>query len=193
MAKPIAVQKLKHGKALCGKTFGGFVDTFNWLVDFCLSIQGDKDVNNANGRILFDRSNESAPVIRFSAGKGGGGGGGGDSAQTGGCWLLEDRGDETASQFWLTNCWYNVGGITRQSSDINVQSLVAGVTAGTAILCATFSPSVSAAMYADLTALNTAQVGETKYVVPLYVLGTDGEIVTDLRNAPQIQIFEGTL
>ena len=66
MAKPIAVQKLRHGKALCGKTFGGFVDTFNWLVDFCLSLKGDKDVNNANGTVTVDRSDPSAPVIRCS-------------------------------------------------------------------------------------------------------------------------------
>lgn len=64
MAKPIAVQKLRHGKALCGKTFGGFVDTFNWLVDFCLALKGDKDVNNANGTVSVDRSDPSAPVIR---------------------------------------------------------------------------------------------------------------------------------
>ena len=73
MAAPIAAQKLKHGKALCGKTFGGFVDTFNWLVDFCLSLQGDKDANNANGSITVDRSNKSAPVIRLVATKGGAG------------------------------------------------------------------------------------------------------------------------
>ena len=64
MAQPAAVQKLKHGKALCGKTFGKFVETFNWLVDFCLSIQGDADVNNANGTITVDRADPSAPVIR---------------------------------------------------------------------------------------------------------------------------------
>ena len=64
MAKPATVQKLKHGKALCGKTFGGFVDTFNWLVDFCQSLQGDKDANNANGVISVDRSDPSAPIIR---------------------------------------------------------------------------------------------------------------------------------
>ncbi|MBQ2630407.1 MAG: hypothetical protein IJG13_12080 [Kiritimatiellae bacterium] len=80
MAKPATVQKLKHGKALCGKTFGGFVDTFNWLVDFCQSLQGDKDANNANGVISVDRSDPTAPVIRASPAheNGSGGGGGGD-------------------------------------------------------------------------------------------------------------------
>lgn len=73
MAKPIAVQKLKHGKALCGKTFGGFVDTFNWLVDFCQSLKGDKDANQTTGTITLDRADPSAPVIRGTMAKGGGG------------------------------------------------------------------------------------------------------------------------
>ena len=74
MAKPIAVQKLKHGKALCGKTFGGFVDTFNWLVDFCQSLKGDNDANQGNGTITVDRADPSAPVIRGTNVQGGGGG-----------------------------------------------------------------------------------------------------------------------
>lgn len=82
MAKPIAVQKLKHGKALCGKTFGGFVDTFNWLVDFCQSLKGDKDANQGNGTITLDRADPSAPVIRGTNAQGGsGGGGGGDEPE----------------------------------------------------------------------------------------------------------------
>ena len=72
MAAPIAAQKLKHGKALCKAVFGRFVDTFNWLVDFCSSLKGDRDVNPAgDGRITVDRSDPSAPVIRCS-GCGGG-------------------------------------------------------------------------------------------------------------------------
>ena len=72
MAAPIAAQKLKHGKALCKAVFGRFVDTFNWLVDFCSLLNGDRDVNPAgDGRITVDRSDPSAPVIRCS-GCGGG-------------------------------------------------------------------------------------------------------------------------
>jgi len=66
MAKPVAVQKLKHGKALCGATFGQFVETFNWLVDFCLNLKGDKEFNAANGTVIVDRSDDSAPVIRVA-------------------------------------------------------------------------------------------------------------------------------
>ena len=72
MAAPIAAQKLRHGKALCKAVFGGFVDTFNWLVDFCSSLKGDRDANPAgDGRITVDRSDPSAPVIRCTGCKGG--------------------------------------------------------------------------------------------------------------------------
>ena len=36
-------QHLKHGKALCGKVFGRFVETFNALVDFMLGLRGDAE------------------------------------------------------------------------------------------------------------------------------------------------------
>lgn len=188
MAKPAAVQKLKHGKALCGKTFGRFVETFNWLVDFCQGLQGDKDANNANGRISLDRSDESAPVIRLSAGAGGNGGGGGGGGDGSGCWqLVLDEDEETAS---LVSCWCNVGGMSRYYGNFDVTSLVTGATG---ILCARLSSgSATPVMYSNLLALNSAQEDESAYVVPLYEI-TNGEVATDLRNAPQIQVFEGSL
>ena len=78
MAKPAAIQKLQHGKALCGATFGGFVDTFNWLVDFCTGLRGDGD-NNGSGTLTLDRTMDAAPTIRtLESENGGDGGGGGD-------------------------------------------------------------------------------------------------------------------
>lgn len=50
-------QHLKHGKALCGKVFGRFVETFNALVDFMLGIKGDADGKNGEGHITYDREN----------------------------------------------------------------------------------------------------------------------------------------
>ena len=79
MSAPMAVQKLKHGKALCGKTFGQFVETFNWLVDFCLSLKGDRDSDpDGNGRVQVDRADPSAPIIRLASSSVGGGGSGPD-------------------------------------------------------------------------------------------------------------------
>ena len=68
-------QHLKHGKALCGKVFGRFVETFNALVDFMLGIKGDADGKNGEGHITYDRENN---IIRCDGCGGKGGGGGGD-------------------------------------------------------------------------------------------------------------------
>lgn len=65
-------QHLKHGKALCGKVFGRFVETFNALVDFMLGIKGDADNKNGEGHITYDRKNN---IIRCT-GCGGGENGG---------------------------------------------------------------------------------------------------------------------
>ena len=67
-------QHLKHGKALCGKVFGRFVETFNALVDFMLGIKGDADGKNGEGHITYDRKNN---IFRCDGcgGKGGSGSG----------------------------------------------------------------------------------------------------------------------
>jgi len=60
-----ARERLKHGKALCGKVFRTFVETFNWHTSFCLNLKGDGDFPGSNGNITLDRSNPDFPVIRF--------------------------------------------------------------------------------------------------------------------------------
>lgn len=75
------LQYLKHGKALCGKAFANFVETFNHLVNFSVNLSGDNDTAGGSGHITVDRADPSHPIIRCSGcGKsnGGSGGGGGD-------------------------------------------------------------------------------------------------------------------
>lgn len=182
MAKPIAVQKLKHGKALCGRTFGGFVDTFNWLVDFCLSLEGDKDANTANGRISLDRSDESAPVIRYVKSS--------DNSDdldsfSSGCWRL-DIGENAT---YLRDNYYNAGGKTGMVGDIDVTS---HMTSG--FLAAIFEGpgNCSVNLYQSLSALQFAQDDKDTYVLPLYLLA-NGKVVLDMRNIPHLQVFEGSL
>lgn len=69
-------QRLKHGKALCGKVFSGFVETFNALVDFKDNLKGDDDVSRGNGHIRVDRTNPRFPIIRCSGCRSGGDSGG---------------------------------------------------------------------------------------------------------------------
>ena len=79
------LQYLRHGKALCGKVFANFVETFNHLVNFSVNLSGDNDTAGGSGHITVDRADPSHPIIRCSGcGKSNGGGGGGGAGQGGG-------------------------------------------------------------------------------------------------------------
>ena len=126
---------------------------------------------------------------------GDGGGGGNDdesaSAQRG-CWKLtlqepEYEGEGVGS-FIISDCYYNVGGITKLAGPFSVSAAAEG------FLCALFAigGNVSVVIYATQSALASAQANENTYIVPLYEIGS-GTVLLDMRNAPQIQVFEGTL
>ena len=79
MARPARIEKLMHGRLLCGSVFRFFVETWNWLTSYVDNLKGDADVNPKNGYITVDRTDPDAPVIRLRADrlpKGGSGGGG---------------------------------------------------------------------------------------------------------------------
>lgn len=63
--RPAVLQYLKHGKALCGKVFAGFVETFNHLVSFSANLKGDADLPGAKGGVSVDRSNPDNPILRL--------------------------------------------------------------------------------------------------------------------------------
>lgn len=112
-----------------------------------------------------------------------GGGGGVD-----GCWSIEYVEEDGVTSITLRNCYYNVGGKTKVEADPgNVPADASG------FLCAVFEAgNVSLEAYSTHAALNSAQEDETKYIVPLYKMD-GGEVVVDMRNAPQIQVFERTI
>lgn len=66
--RPAILCKLEKDKLLDAQP--GFVDTFNWMVDFINNIRGDGD-NGGTGLITVDKTIDDRPVI-----KGGGSGGG---------------------------------------------------------------------------------------------------------------------
>ena len=67
------LEYLRHGKALCGKVFRRFVETFNFHNDFISNLKGDADLQVVGmGHVNVDRTDERHPVIRC---KGCGGGG----------------------------------------------------------------------------------------------------------------------
>lgn len=67
------LEYLRHGKALCGKVFRRFVETFNFHNDFVSNLKGDADLPVVGGKLHLDRTDERHPVIRCQGcGKGGG-------------------------------------------------------------------------------------------------------------------------
>ncbi len=90
-ARPSILQFLQHGKLLCGKVFGGFVETWNYIVESFDNFKGEADLDPENGIIYIDRADATHPVIRVKSDRikalvrgsgdgGGGGGGGGDDS-----------------------------------------------------------------------------------------------------------------
>lgn len=104
-------QYLKHGKALCRKVFGGFVETFNFHNDFIRNLRGDADGNGnagGNGRITLDTSDPRHPVIRFrndEAAKGKGSSGGAQAYWT---YTQADDGEGETVGIWA-NCVAQIG------------------------------------------------------------------------------------
>ena len=77
MARPQRIEKLRHGRLLCGSVFRFFVETWNWLTAYVDNMKGDAETDPQSGYITIDRSDPDHPVIRFRADKVSTGGGGG--------------------------------------------------------------------------------------------------------------------
>ena len=60
--RPETLCKLEKGKLIDSQE--GFVDTFNWMVDFINNLRGDGD-GDAGKRISLDKSVSDHPVIKF--------------------------------------------------------------------------------------------------------------------------------
>ena len=186
-------QHLKHGKALCGKVFGRFVETFNALVDFMHGLRGDAEGKNGEGHITYDRKNN---IIRCD---GCGGKGGGDVVSSeSGCFKLEG--------LTLRNCYWNEGGITKSMEDIDISSLLPVGGQGeeepegdgeNPIVISTFICLETSSSGAEIVAigdgdLEDAQRNSEVYVFPLYKFH-GRTVVVDMRTAPQLQMWEGGL
>lgn len=66
MGRPARLCKLVKGKVIDAQD--GFVETFNWMVDYINNLCGD------NENIELTNPTGSSPVVRFKGGKGGSGG-----------------------------------------------------------------------------------------------------------------------
>ncbi len=74
MARPARLVKLEKGKII--DVHEGFVDTFNYLVDYIQNLCGEGNLDPA-GAVWIDRNRADHPVIRLNVNKLPQGGGGG--------------------------------------------------------------------------------------------------------------------
>ena len=202
------IQYLKHGKALCGKVFKTFVETFNWHTSFCLNLKGDGDFPASQGRISLDRSNPDFPVIRCK-GCTSSEGSAAPVAVDKSCFRFESRETTDGSMVYnLVDCYYSIGGCLYHSNDIPVTGLVPatdegdeddGTTDGEPeekILYVRFnaraqsdrSQSVSSGL-CTMEGLEGLQKDADYYTYPLYVMAGD-VVKTDLRTALSPQMVE---
>lgn len=183
-------QYLKHGKALCGAVFGTFVETFNRLVSRAENMKGDKETGDGAGYITVDNADPDHPVIRFDASKLKSADEAAYDFSASAFGLKETKDDEgEVTSRSVVNCWWNVGGVTHTASDQDI-----GLATG--VIYAKFEENGTALTIGaatDAAALNELQYDVLTYVVPLYMIDAETGAASDLRTAPQIQMFEGGL
>lgn len=190
------LEYLRHGKALCGKVFRRFVETFNFHNDFVSNLKGDADLPVVGGKLHLDRTDERHPVIRCQGcGTGGGGGSMPKGKRDPGRFEISVSEDEESGEIAATfaNPYFDVGGKTYEASSVSSVSI-----AGACIIAlkvnATGSsgtePGATIETYANLGALQSAQAELDYYISPLYELDADGKVVCDFRTGPVIAMGE---
>lgn len=177
MAKPQILQKLRHGKLLCGAVFSKFVETWNYLIDRVENLKGDADTNPQYGHIKIDNTDPEHPVVRlvnfedFGKGESGGGGGG----TTGAFSYDEETNTITDGMYLRGRQWVRVSDTVVSASGYAYLQVDMG-TSGTATIITGAS---------SLPNPNTLQT-----YIPLYVFDEDLKVKRDYRGAPTVQIWE---
>lgn len=178
MARPQALQFLRHGKALCGSVFRFFVETWNYIVRRCDSISGDMDANPSEGCIYVDNSDPEHPVIRLDRSK-----------------LPLGEGEtvinpqypsvyeirENQNGKYFADRYYMVGGVLKDGPNGTVSGFAGKVVA---ILIQQNENTVTLQAFNNIAAMQLAMADQTKVVIPLYVLDANCEITLDLRHIP---------
>lgn len=165
--RPPNLCHLKKGMLIDSDENKGFVDTFNWMVDFINNLCGDGDLDNGKP-IHVDRTIDDRPVIR--GGAGGGGGGGGNFAY--------NPEDHTIATGYVI--------IAR------TPTVVSGVTVSASGLVY-LQVSMSGSSYAASIVTGGASLPsptDTYTYIPLYEIDSNLSVTADYRGAPQIQVYE---
>lgn len=102
-----------------------------------------------------------------------------------GAWRIETGEDGTMR---MVDCFYTVGNVTYQHSDVDLSALVGGGS-GVVAFKYTAAGGRDAELYSSISDLSEAQRVYENMIVPLYRF-VGGKVATDLRCAPKIQAFE---
>lgn len=190
------IQLLKHGLALCGKNFGGFVEAWNHVVRRSANVCGDADANPDDGLISVDNTDVDHPIIRLDKTKLPSG----SSGVTGSLYPTAfeatpnySSDDPTKVVSWsISNAFAMSGGVLVFSSVGYQTTFDAAFIAGKYI-CAVYS-GTSGGADVEITSIAAGdlwyqQHDSAAFVAPLYYSPAEGELI-DLRTMPQAQFFE---
>lgn len=187
MARPPIIQKLKHGRLLCGNVFRFFVETWNWLTSYVDNMKGDLDVDPKNGVITVDRAQADHPVIRLRKDRLRGLVG--VPADGPFSPVYDEDGDDPEVVTGFENCYWMNGGVTIHMEDQDDIPGTDGFIALKAGATPDASGDASLECYADIEALNNAQRDIAFFIVPLYIF-EESKIVLDLRRIPHVYTAE---
>lgn len=189
MDVPTPIQRLVHGKALCGKVFRTFVETFNFLVDFALNLKGDGDVV-VGGRIRVDRRVAGRPIVYCANPCAGAVPTPAPAAPDKGCYAIAL--DPDTEEKYFANQYYLSGNtIVQTNSAMMVSDFVGAESAADdrPFVCLDAdADDENIVGFASVAELAAAQ--KTHRVIPLYKFTHEGEVEIDFRNAPRTQNFE---
>ena len=184
-----ALQYLRHGKALCGKVFKRFVETFNYHNDFIANLKGDGDLPMSDGCILLDLTDPKHPVIRFNKQKL-------DLPPGGGSVLpgrfdiqIEPESSSTSLTASFSNCYYDVGGKTYEAVVGSIELSRGGIIALKVTATGT-APSAEIVIYDSIADLQSAQEDRYYYIRPLYKISSAFAVECDFRTGPTFDMGE---
>lgn len=181
-----ALQYLRHGKALCGKVFRRFVETFNYHNDFIANLKGDGDLPVSDGLINVDLTDPTHPVIRINKMK--------LEMMFGldklpSCFEYGGTTDEDGNKFY-GRPYFMVGSRLCRAQD---EDCACGTQPGIDYLDITLDSGKAVAVVnhaTDYAQLQARADDKDHAIIPLYEFDQNGKVAADLRTMPLISAWE---
>ena len=174
-SKPPTLCKLQKGLLLDAQE--GFVDTFNWLVDFCANLKGEGEVV-AGRKIFVDRHVSDKPVIKLNRS-----GSNGDDRF---CFAYNEQTHQIESgyiRYGITNI--PVAAYTVSSSGFYYIRVYRGVISSGAARAA-----IERFNYNSLVSYGVTDGEAAEVYIPLYQIDSSLKVAKDWRFIPYVQAWE---